>query len=232
MSDEKAPQVSKIETLLSRNNRAFVIFERLPESLDELDRLHDAIDVMRDAIFGVKENEDEEELEAEPEDVAIKDAPEKKQRKQYVLKKLPPCEKHPTSGRHSKTNRCLECIQDLAIKMHEARGNKVEATSKAEEPKLEVFDEIVSDSIIDTMELDRAISDQKKEFVFSYPVRCPSCKQGMVRLRRLKQADINRDYWIHPAKRCAIKIAHYLSQFHVDRDYVPTESDLMKVQVN
>jgi len=97
----------KLEIPLSAEVSVLVLFDGGIPDARAFERLREALAVLQRALV--------EEVKAEQPKV-----PENPKRERK-LRSLPPCEKHPTSGRHSSTNRCLACLSENAQRMLIAR---------------------------------------------------------------------------------------------------------------
>jgi hypothetical protein len=95
------PHVKSVQMPLGPYTRVFIIIDGPVEPLD-FKRLHRIIDVLQESYCPGSSTK-------EPEPVDLTQSAPALPPKKRVLRKLPPCQKHPNSERSVKTNRCLEC---------------------------------------------------------------------------------------------------------------------------
>lgn len=94
IKDTQALRTIKFETPLSVDVDCYLIFNGPPPDRACFNRLHAFIDLIQDAI--------------------VTDAPTH----------LKPCEKHPRSLRNPSSNRCIDCLKEIAERMNAAKRKK------------------------------------------------------------------------------------------------------------
>jgi hypothetical protein len=131
----------------------------------------------------------------------------------------PSCAKHPNATEFDKKGKCRQCIRDYQNEYQRKKREAKNGASTPQEPakrerrpaqRLDLTDDVIinEDELDDDDEGDAPRRLTDRQFVWSKPTRCPKCGE-MARLRRLADADLAKDMWIHPGPNCTVKIAHY-----------------------
>lgn len=156
-----------------------------------------------------------------------RDKPEKrlKEKKCAKCKELKPAAKFKMGWKKPKRV-CVDCEMEVpAIETAVPNENDVPIVVVLADPAVRSENEAVEQLTAPTAPQPEPVSE--REFVYSRPVKCPKCGAEHVRLRRLKDADLAKDCWLHVhddknERPCTIKIAHYIIK--QDSAYQPRAS--------
>jgi hypothetical protein len=119
------------------------------------------------------------------------------------------CSTHPDATEFDKHGRCRQCLRDYQ-KQH--RIKKLAELARANGGSRPAPSDPLRDEDLEDPEDEREETAPAprvaRPFMWSKLTRCPKCGET-ARLRRLADADLAKDTWIHPGPNCTIKIAHY-----------------------